>query len=101
MYKAELHKGGMLNHTPLRNHDKEAELWASAACPTGPGLAEFIRTGRPPTKTAAKRAKKQRSPKRKKRTKIAAKRAKKQRSPKRKKPSRKSRKGASKKRRRN
>ena len=48
VYRKRLHKGGLVTHTPLRNHDDEMAM--NALCrPLGTGLDEFVRTGKRPS----------------------------------------------------
>ena len=62
VYRKREHTGGVINHTPLRNHDKEAEMFANAAAgpiPTTASLRRFVRTGKArPTETTSRRGKK-------------------------------------------
>ena len=66
VYCPKTHRGGLVTHTPLRNHDDELAL--NALCrPTGPGLEEFVRTGKRPTQRRRRRVSKASPSKTKKR----------------------------------
>ena len=66
VYCKEIHRGGLVTHTPLRNHDDEMAM--NALCrPTGPGLDEFVRTGKAPRQAKRRRVRKASARKGKKR----------------------------------